>query len=238
MLLMLGVGLHFSVSDLLAVRRLAIPGAIGQIIIATAIGIGLAVVWGSGFGAGLVFGLSLSVASTAVLLKALENRGTLATANGASRWAGCEMALLSGDRRTADVTALDYSRFAMLSGRDFLRFLAALSGDSRPGRRPRGRTRRARRRGRGAAGDAAALRGRPVAPKPSEAMPQTDESTALRFLTCGRLQVGQAPRAEDCATAQSRIFGPWPSALGPSGGKRVVAMKLDSSANIRRPQAI
>ena len=82
MLLMFGVGLHFSVSDLLAVRRLAIPGAIGQIVIATAIGIGLAVVWGWGFGAGLVFGLSLSVASTAVLLKALEDRGTLATANG------------------------------------------------------------------------------------------------------------------------------------------------------------
>jgi len=82
MLMMFGVGLHFSISDLLAVRRLAIPGAIGQIVIATAIGMGLASAWGWGLGAALVLGLSLSVASTAVLLKALDERNVLTTANG------------------------------------------------------------------------------------------------------------------------------------------------------------
>jgi CPA2 family monovalent cation:H+ antiporter-2 len=82
MLMMFGVGLHFSVADLLAVRRLAIPGAIGQIIIATAIGVGLALTWGWTLGAGLVLGLSLSVASTVVLLKALESRNAVTTANG------------------------------------------------------------------------------------------------------------------------------------------------------------
>ncbi|MCG6965858.1 MAG: cation:proton antiporter [Chromatiaceae bacterium] len=82
MLMMFGVGLHFSVADLLAVRRLAIPGAAGQIVIATAIGTGLTLAWGWSLGAGLIFGLSLSVASTVVLLRALENRNALTTANG------------------------------------------------------------------------------------------------------------------------------------------------------------
>jgi CPA2 family monovalent cation:H+ antiporter-2 len=82
MLLMFGVGLHFSTGDLMAVRRIAIPGAIVQIIIATAVGAGLAMSWGWSFGAGLVLGLSLSVASTVVLLKALEERNGVATPNG------------------------------------------------------------------------------------------------------------------------------------------------------------
>lgn len=82
MLLMFGVGLHFSVSDLVAVRRIAIPGAIGQILIATAIGTGMAMMWGWSLGAGLVLGLSLSVASTVVLLKALEERNAISTGNG------------------------------------------------------------------------------------------------------------------------------------------------------------
>lgn len=82
MLMMFGVGLHFSVADLLAVRRLAIPGAVGQIVIATALGVGLTLTWGWDLGAGLVLGLSLSVASTVVLLKALESRNLLVTANG------------------------------------------------------------------------------------------------------------------------------------------------------------
>jgi CPA2 family monovalent cation:H+ antiporter-2 len=81
-LLMFGVGLHFSVADLLAVRRIAIPGAIGQIVLATIIGMGLATIWGWSFGAGLVLGLSLSVASTVVLLKALEERNAVSTPNG------------------------------------------------------------------------------------------------------------------------------------------------------------
>jgi CPA2 family monovalent cation:H+ antiporter-2 len=82
MLLMFGVGLHFSLADLLAVRRIAIPGAIGQIVIATLMGAGLAHVWGWSFGSGLVLGLSLSVASTVVLLKALEERSAVETPNG------------------------------------------------------------------------------------------------------------------------------------------------------------
>ncbi|TWS97333.1 cation:proton antiporter [Reyranella sp. CPCC 100927] len=81
-LLMFGVGLHFSVADLMAVRRVAIPGAIGQIVLATALGAGLAMVWGWSLGAGLVFGLSLSVASTVVLLRALEDRNALDHPNG------------------------------------------------------------------------------------------------------------------------------------------------------------
>jgi monovalent cation:H+ antiporter-2, CPA2 family len=81
-LLMFGVGLHFSINDLLAVRRIAIPGAIGQIVLATALGAGVAYLWGWPFGAGLVFGLALSVASTVVLLRALEERNILDSNNG------------------------------------------------------------------------------------------------------------------------------------------------------------
>jgi CPA2 family monovalent cation:H+ antiporter-2 len=74
-LLMFGVGMHFSIRDLLAVRHIAVPGAIVQIIVATALGGGVAALWGWPLGASLVFGLSLSVASTVVLLRALEARG-------------------------------------------------------------------------------------------------------------------------------------------------------------------
>jgi len=81
-LLMFGVGLHFSASDLIAVRGVAIPGAIGQIILATLLGIGLCSLWGWSLGAGLVFGLSVSVASTVVLLKALEERNLVNSPNG------------------------------------------------------------------------------------------------------------------------------------------------------------
>jgi CPA2 family monovalent cation:H+ antiporter-2 len=82
MLLMFGVGLHFSTADLMAVRRIAVPGAVIQIALATAIGVVMAGTWGWSFGAGLVLGLSLSVASTVVLLKALEERNAVATPNG------------------------------------------------------------------------------------------------------------------------------------------------------------
>jgi monovalent cation:H+ antiporter-2, CPA2 family len=81
-LLMFGVGLHFSTSDLLAVRNIAIPGAVVQIGVATAIGTAISMAWGWSLGAGLVFGLSLSVASTVVLLKALDERNLVSTANG------------------------------------------------------------------------------------------------------------------------------------------------------------
>jgi CPA2 family monovalent cation:H+ antiporter-2 len=82
MLMMFGVGLHFSIADLLAVRRIAIPGATVQIAGATASALAVAMVWGWSLGEGLVFGLSLSVASTVVLLRALEGRGQLETLNG------------------------------------------------------------------------------------------------------------------------------------------------------------
>jgi CPA2 family monovalent cation:H+ antiporter-2 len=73
-LLMFGVGLHFSIKDLLSVRNIAVPGAIAQITIATLMGAVLA--WGLGWSiaAGLVFGLALSVASTVVMMRALEER--------------------------------------------------------------------------------------------------------------------------------------------------------------------
>ncbi|MES2490389.1 MAG: YbaL family putative K(+) efflux transporter [Pseudomonadota bacterium] len=81
-LLMFGVGMHFSIRDLIEVRRIAIPGAIVQILVATAIGVGIADYWGWSFAAGLCFGLSLSVASTVVLLRALEQIGKLDSLNG------------------------------------------------------------------------------------------------------------------------------------------------------------
>jgi len=82
MLLMFGVGLHFSLDDLLAVRRIALPGAIVQIVAATLLGIGVTALWGWSLAAGIVFGLALSVASTVVLLRALESRGVLESING------------------------------------------------------------------------------------------------------------------------------------------------------------
>ena len=81
-LLMFGVGLHFSIADLLAVRRIAIPGAIAQIIVATGLGALVSHFWGWSWGTGLVFGLALSVASTVVLLRALEDRGILDSSDG------------------------------------------------------------------------------------------------------------------------------------------------------------
>jgi monovalent cation:H+ antiporter-2, CPA2 family len=81
-LLMFGVGLHFSLSDLMSVRRIAVPGAIGQIGVATLAGLGLALTLGWSVGAGVIFGLSLSVASTVVLLRALQDREIVETDRG------------------------------------------------------------------------------------------------------------------------------------------------------------
>lgn len=81
-LLMFGVGLHFSVKDLLAVRRIAIPGAVVQIGVAIALGAGLAHFLGWSPLGGFVFGLALSVASTVVLLRALQERRILDTERG------------------------------------------------------------------------------------------------------------------------------------------------------------
>ncbi|CEJ10646.1 Inner membrane protein YbaL [bacterium YEK0313] len=81
-LLMFGVGLHFSLKDLLSVRAIALPGAVVQIAAATAMGAGLAWLLGWNFGAGLVFGLALSVASTVVLLRAMQERRLIETERG------------------------------------------------------------------------------------------------------------------------------------------------------------
>jgi CPA2 family monovalent cation:H+ antiporter-2 len=81
-LLMFGVGMHFSVGDLLAVRGIAVPGALGQITVATLLGMAIAWVWGWPAGEGFVFGLAMSVASTVVLLRALEERGGVETPEG------------------------------------------------------------------------------------------------------------------------------------------------------------
>ncbi|MCX7355177.1 MAG: Kef family K(+) transporter [Alphaproteobacteria bacterium] len=81
-LLMFGVGLHFSLKDLLSVKAIAIPGAVAQIAIATLLGVGLSYALGWSLGAGLVFGLALSVASTVVLLRALQERRLVETERG------------------------------------------------------------------------------------------------------------------------------------------------------------
>lgn len=81
-LLMFGVGLHFSLKDLLSVRRIAVPGALAQIAGATALGLGLSLFLGWSVVAGLVFGLALSVASTVVLLRALQARDAVKTERG------------------------------------------------------------------------------------------------------------------------------------------------------------
>lgn len=82
MLLMFGIGLHFSLDQLLEMRKIALPGALLQIIVATFLGVIVAVSWGWNLGGALIFGLALSVASTVVLLRVLELQGILNSING------------------------------------------------------------------------------------------------------------------------------------------------------------
>lgn len=81
-LLMFGVGLHFSLKDLLSVKAIAIPGALAQTTVATLLGMGLAHLLGWDWGTGFVFGLSLSVASTVVLTRSLQERHLMETERG------------------------------------------------------------------------------------------------------------------------------------------------------------
>src|SRR4051812_41289899 len=81
-LLMFGVGLHFHFKELLAVRKIAVPGAIGQSIVATVLGALLAASLGWGWSAGIVFGLAISVASTVVLTRVLVDNNDLHTPTG------------------------------------------------------------------------------------------------------------------------------------------------------------
>ena len=81
-LLMFGVGLHFSLRDLLTVRKIAVPGAVAQIAVATLMGMALAAMMGWTLLSGFIFGLALSVASTVVLIRALESRNLVDTVRG------------------------------------------------------------------------------------------------------------------------------------------------------------
>jgi CPA2 family monovalent cation:H+ antiporter-2 len=81
-LLMFGVGLHFSLRDLLSVKNIAVPGAVAQIAVATLLGLGLALLLGWSLAAGVLFGLALSVASTVVLLRAMQARDLINTERG------------------------------------------------------------------------------------------------------------------------------------------------------------
>ena len=81
-LLLFGAGMHFSVADLWAMRSVSVPGAVAQIIVATGLGIGVTHLWGWSLSAGLVFGLSLSVASTVVMLRTLQANNALDTPDG------------------------------------------------------------------------------------------------------------------------------------------------------------
>ena len=82
MLLMFGVGLHFSPSELLSVKRVAVPGALIQRAVTTSVGAGIAWFWGWGLAPSVIFGLCLACASTVVLLKSLEVRGELDSMGG------------------------------------------------------------------------------------------------------------------------------------------------------------
>ncbi len=79
---MFGVGLHFSIRDLMEVKRIALPGAIAQILVAILLGVLMTYCWGWPLKSGLMLGLALSVASTVVLLRALEEHNLLQTNNG------------------------------------------------------------------------------------------------------------------------------------------------------------
>lgn len=81
-LLMFGVGLHFSLKDLMDVRKIALPGAVVQICVAMVLAVGLTSLWGWSLASGLMFGLALSVASTVVLLRSLEEHSLLQTNDG------------------------------------------------------------------------------------------------------------------------------------------------------------
>ncbi len=93
--LMFGVGLHFSLKDLWAVRDIALPGALGQMALTTLLAFGLTRFWGWTVAAGLVLGLAVSVASTVVLLRGLMDRGWLNTPQGR---AGIDLRLLSQEQ--------------------------------------------------------------------------------------------------------------------------------------------
>lgn len=120
--LMFGVGLHFSLKDLWAVRDTAVPGAVGQTLIATGLGFGLTQLWGWSIQAGLVLGLAISVASTVVLLRGLMDNGLLNTSHGqvAVGW------LVLEDLATVVILVLMPPLFAQSGGNPWLTIGSAL----------------------------------------------------------------------------------------------------------------
>ena len=125
-LLMFGVGLHFSIADLMAVRTIALPGAIVQIAVATAMGAGLAWAFGWSAGAGLVFGLALSVASTVVLLPALApSLGGEAAGGGAHHGAPVQNLWLSLGLTLAKVSV--FVAIMLVGGRRVVPYLMGLA---------------------------------------------------------------------------------------------------------------
>ena len=124
-LLMFGVGIHFSLRDLLAVRTIVVPGAIVHGLLITLIAVGLGFWWGWSLGGGLVLGLAISIASTVVLLRALGERGELDSPQGhiALGW------LIVEDLRTVLVLVLLPSLAGSLGGSAVLTH-GAIGGDS------------------------------------------------------------------------------------------------------------
>lgn len=120
--LMFGVGLHFSLRDLWTVRDTAIPGAVGQMLLATGLGFGLTQLWGWSIQAGLVLGLAISVASTVVLLRGLMDQGLLNTPHGqvAVGW------LVLEDLATVAILVFMPALFARSDGNPWLAIGSAL----------------------------------------------------------------------------------------------------------------
>jgi monovalent cation:H+ antiporter-2, CPA2 family len=124
-LLMFGVGIHFSFKDLMNVRKIAIPGALAQIAFATLLGLHLGMLWGLPMVESLLLGVSLSVASTIVLLKALEDRNEISTKKGhiAVGWLIVEdifvitvlVLLPSFSLKSGPVSALDFIQIILIS---------------------------------------------------------------------------------------------------------------------------
>lgn len=131
MLLMFGVGLHFSIADLMSVKKIAVPGAIFQMLIATGLGTVVASYWGWDMWAAIVFGISLSCASTVVLIKAIEREKITTTMNGriAIGWLVVEdlvtvlalvlLPALAGLQSTSDAD-MTGDTFAIIVGKTFL----------------------------------------------------------------------------------------------------------------------
>src|SRR5581483_3289599 len=132
-LLMFGVGLQFSLEELLSVRAIAVPGAIAQIAVATALGVGLASLLGWTPAAGMVFGVALSVASTVVVLRNLQERRLLDTERGhiAVGWLVVEdlamvlvLVMLPALAELAKGNAVSWARIALPLGITLAKFLA------------------------------------------------------------------------------------------------------------------